>query len=107
MPIWSESIALNGEIGEYITMVRKDIDSDDWYLGSITNEDKRRLDVDLSFLDSNTSYVATIYKDPSNGGWESNPESLEITEKVFNSSDEYTIVLPEGGGQAIRFSPKK
>ena len=104
---WRESIALNGEIGEYITMVRKDINSDDWYLGSITNEDRRQLDVDLSFLDSNTSYVATIYKDPSDGGWESNPESLEITEKVFNSSDKYTIVLPEGGGQAIRFSPKK
>ena len=102
---WSESLALNGEIGKYITMARKDVNSDDWYLGSITNEEKRQIDVDLSFLDPELSYSATIYKDPENGGWESKPESLEIIEMVFNNSDMYSIVLPEGGGQAIKFSP--
>lgn len=102
---WSESLALNGEIGKYITMARKDVNSDDWYLGSITNEEKRQIDVDLSFLDPKLSYSATIYKDPENGGWESKPESLEIIEMVFNNSDMYSIVLPEGGGQAIKFSP--
>ena len=44
---WEDTKVLNGEIGKYITTVRKDIDSDDWYLGSITNEESRELNIDL------------------------------------------------------------
>ena len=102
---WEHTITLNGEIGKYITVARKDIGSDDWYLGSITNEDSRNINIDLSFLDDNRRYNATIYKDPTNGGWESNPEEVVIIEQVFNSNDTYEIVLPSGGGQAIRLSP--
>ena len=102
---WENTITLNGEIGEYITVARKDVESDDWYLGSITNEDSRNINIDLSFLDDNRKYNATIYKDPANGGWESRPEEVVIIELVFDSNDTYEIVLPSGGGQAIRLSP--
>ena len=104
---WEDTIVLNGEIGEYITTVRKDIDTDDWYLGSITNEKSRQLNVDLTFLESGMNYNATIYKDPIFGGWEAKPEEVEIITKQFNSQDSYNIDLPSGGGQAIRFSPIK
>ena len=102
---WEHTITLNGEIGEYITVVRKDIDSNDWYLGSITNEDSREFEIDLSFLDDDKNYNATIYKDPANGGWESKPEEVKIIKQIFKKNDKYQIVLPSGGGQAIRFSP--
>ena len=102
---WEDSIALNGEIGQYITIARKDINSEDWYLGSITNEDSRDVKVKLSFLDSNLQYKATVYKDPANTDWEVNPEEVEITEKVVSKNDKLTLNLGKGGGQAIRFSP--
>ena len=104
---WENTITLNGEIGEYITVVRKDMNSNDWYLGSITNEDSRDIEVNLSFLDPGLEYSATIYKDPKDGGWESKPEQVVIETKIVKNSDDYKIVLPSGGGQAIKFSPIK
>ena len=103
---WEETKILNGEIGKYITTVRKDRNSDDWYLGSITNENARKLDVQMSFLESGKEYNATIYKDPIDGGWETKPEEVIISNVQFKQGDQYTIELPPGGGQAIRFTPK-
>ena len=102
---WDTTVVINGEIGEYVTIVRKDRNSEDWYLGSITNEDSRDVKVKLSFLDSNLQYKATIYKDPANTDWEVNPEEVEITEKIVSKNDKLTLNLGKGGGQAIRFSP--
>ena len=102
---WEQTVVLNGEIGQYITTVRKDNHSDDWYLGSLTNEKGRNLNLNLSFLDSGVRYQATIYKDPTNGGWQSNPEEVVIETIVVEKNDVYKLSLMPGGGQAIRFSP--
>ena len=102
---WEQTIVLNGEIGQYITTVRKDNHSDDWYLGSITNENGRDLIINLSFLDPGIKYNATIYKDPDNGGWKSNPEEVIIENIIIEKDSDYRLTLAPGGGQAIRFSP--
>ena len=104
---WDKSIAINGEIGEYITMARKDVNSDDWYLGSITNEKGRNMTVSFSFLEPNKSYNATIYKDPGGGGWLKSPEEVVIENMVVDYTTLYKMYLPEGGGQAIKFTPVK
>tara|TARA_B100001769_G_C21904267_1_gene488162 strand:- start:397 stop:789 length:393 start_codon:yes stop_codon:yes gene_type:complete len=104
---WQESIAINGEIGEYITMVRKDIDSDDWYLGSITNEEDRELLISFSFLEPNKKYTATIYKDPIDGGWMEKPEEVVIENLIVDYTTIYKLMIPSGGGQAIKFTPIK
>ena len=102
---WENTIVLNGEIGKYITTARKDINSQDWYLGSITNEEERILDIKLTFLSPKIKYNATIYKDPINGGWEENPEEILIENIELQKNDEYQLRLSSGGGQAIRFTP--
>jgi alpha-glucosidase len=102
---WETSICINGEIGQYITMVRKDIASNDWFLGSITNEKSRELSVRLSFLDPGKRYTATIYKDPEAGGWNKKPEEVVIENQIVESGSTLNIILPSGGGQAIKFSP--
>jgi len=104
---WDKTIVLNGEIGKYITTVRKDIESEEWFLGSITNENSRNLDINLSFLNDGVLYNATIYKDPIFGGWKSKPEEVEIENKIVMKNDAYKIVLEPGGGQAIHFTPIK
>jgi len=104
---WDQTVVLNGEIGQYVSTARKDINSNDWYLGIITNENGRELSIDLSFLDTEKPYKATIYKDPSNGGWKSNPEEVIIETIVVKKDDTYTASLMPGGGQAIRFTPMK
>ncbi len=102
---WFDTRVLNAEIGEYITMVRKDKNSDDWYLGSLTNEKARNFKVKLSFLDPDKKYLAEIYADGADAHWESNPTSVEISEKIVDADTEMSLNLAAGGGQAIRFSP--
>lgn len=100
---WHTSFAVNAEIGDYLTMVRKDINSDDWYLGSMTDEHARVLDIDLSFLDENKTYQATIYRDADDAHWQHNPHAYTIESRNVTSKDKYQIKLAAGGGQAIRF----
>ena len=100
---WADTKVLNGEIGEYITTVRKDENSADWYLGSMTNEKARDLEVSLSFLDKNATYEAQIYTDAKGTDETHNPESVEITKKAVKASDVIKLHLGGAGGTAIRF----
>ncbi len=36
---WAETLVLNGEVGDFVTIARKDRESENWYLGSITDEE--------------------------------------------------------------------
>ena len=104
---WSTTKVLNGEIGEFITTARKDRFSSDWFLGSITNEQRRKVNISLSFLDKEHNYKAIVYKDPDDGGWLENPEEVVIVEKYVTYRDEIEIDLLPGGGQAIHFKAQK
>lgn len=100
---WEDTKVLNGKIGDYVTMVRKDRNSDDWYLGSVTDENSREFDIDLLFLDKREKYIAEIYADSENANWETNPLAIEITQEEVDMNSKIFIQLAEGGGQAIRF----
>lgn len=100
---WETTKVLNGEIGEYLTVVRKDRNSDNWFLGSITNENSRSFDISLDFLDEGKTYTATIYADAPDADWKTNPVAFFIERKEFRKGDVCTINLAPGGGQAISF----
>ena len=101
---WEETVVLNGEVAEYVTIARKDKNSKDWYLGSITNTEHRTFDIDLSFLDANGIYVAEYYADAEDADWETNPYGMSIGTKDVDEN--YTIRLARGGGHAVRFRYK-
>ncbi|MCX5511844.1 glycoside hydrolase family 97 C-terminal domain-containing protein, partial [Pseudomonas sp. BJa3] len=46
---WDDTRVLNGEVGDYVTIARKERGGNNWYLGSLTDEDGRTLTVPLSF----------------------------------------------------------
>jgi len=46
---WEETHRLNGEIGEYVTLARKQRGGKDWFIGSIINEKKRDFDLRSNF----------------------------------------------------------
>ncbi len=100
---WEESLVLNGEIGDYVTIVRKDRNGPDWYLGSVSDENPRVLSVPLGFLDRGRRYRAHIYRDGPNANWRGNREDIVIEQRVVTSTDTLTLNLAPGGGQAIRF----
>ncbi|REE82105.1 alpha-glucosidase [Lutibacter oceani] len=103
---WQDTKVLNAEIAEYITTVRKDKFSEDWYLGSLTNEESRSFDIDLSFLDPDATYEAQIYADEVGTTWKKNATKVAITTKEVKSTDTLKLNLGEGGGTAIRFVKK-
>ncbi|MDA3893086.1 MAG: glycoside hydrolase family 97 protein [Salinivirgaceae bacterium] len=100
---WETTKVLNAKIGDYYTVVRKDIDSNDWYLGSITDENELQLMVNLDFLEPGKKYRAEIYADAADAEFDKNPEAYKILEKEVDSTMDLTIQLAKGGGQAIRF----
>ena len=101
---WDTTVVVNGEIGEYVTIARRDRNSQDWYLGSITNEESRTFDVDLSFLVAKGEYTAEIYADGPNADWELNPYEMSIRKESVGTS--YKFKLARGGGHAVRFRHK-
>jgi len=102
---WDTSIFLNGEIGEFITMARKERNTDNWFLGSITDENERTIDIPLSFLDEGKEYTAKIYSDDENSHWDDNPTAYKIQSKSVTSKDSLKLKLAPGGGTAISFFP--
>ena len=79
---WDSTVVINGEIGEFITIARKDKESKDWYLGSITNQNDRIFKISLSFLDKG-EYKATIYKDGEFTDWAKKPNEYAVENKPW------------------------
>ncbi|GAB2494010.1 glycoside hydrolase family 97 protein [Pseudoxanthomonas sangjuensis] len=100
---WEESKVLNGEVGDYVTIARKVRGGNDWFLGSITDENPRELKVPLSFLDKGRKYTAQIYRDGPDADWKGKRESIVIEQREVTAGDTLTLKLAPGGGQAIRF----
>ena len=46
--VWDETVALAGEIGEYVVLARRK--GSTWYVGALNNWEPRDLELDLSFL---------------------------------------------------------
>ncbi len=102
---WQDTRVLNASIGNYLTVVRQDRNSADWYLGSITDEEGRVLAAPLHFLTPGKKYVAEIYRDGKNADWKNNPYDIEINKILVDNATTLTLRLSPGGGQAIRLRP--
>lgn len=101
---WETTKVLNGEVGDYVTIARKQRGGSDWFLGSITDENPRELKVPLSFLDKGRRYVAQIYRDGPDANWKGKRESVVVERREVTADDTLTLKLAPGGGQAIRFA---
>ena len=101
---WEFTRVPNGEVGDYATIVRKDRNSEDWYLGSVTDEHPRTLQVPLDFLDRGKTYQAQIYRDADDADYRGEKRyAFERDDQNVTAQDTLTVRLAPGGGQAIRF----
>jgi len=98
---WEKTLVPQAKIGEYVVMVRKDRNSDKWYIGAITNEQSRELTLKLDFLDPNVQYTAHIYADGDDADWKDNPYSIKIYTIPVKAQDELPLKMAAGGGVAI------
>ncbi|PNQ75153.1 alpha-glucosidase [Hanstruepera neustonica] len=98
---WQETKVLNGEVGDFVTIARKERITGNWFVGGITDENARTLDIDFGFLDTDETYQAIIYKDGQNAHWNDNPLDLEIETLQITKDTKLSIPLAEGGGFAM------
>ncbi|MEN5074139.1 glycoside hydrolase family 97 catalytic domain-containing protein [Isoptericola cucumis] len=99
---WDES-HVDAEIGDHVTTARRS--GDDWYVGVVTDEHDRTLDVPLDMLDDRTTYVAEIWADAFDASWKGNPTAVEVTRSLVTSEDVLSASLVGAGGQAVRLRP--
>lgn len=99
--VWDNTIAMNGKIGEYISIARRK--GDIWYVGSLTNWDARTLYLDLSFLGEG-SWQAEIFKD----GLNADRIAADYKKEIINipSDREINISMAAGGGYAMKIFRK-
>ena len=104
---WDTTRVIDGRIGDYVVVARRQRGSQSWFLGAITDEAGRTLDVPLSFLPAGRRYVAEIYADGPNANWLDNPLPVTISRRPVTSATRLRVVLAPGGGQAIRIRPAR
>jgi alpha-glucosidase len=104
---WDTTRVLDGRIGDYVAVARRERGGPAWFLGAITDEEARTLDVPLTFLTPGRRYVAEIYADGPKADWLDNPLPLSITRRTVTSATRLQLRLAPGGGQAIRIRPAR
>lgn len=105
---WEDTRVLNGEVGDYATIARKQRGGEDWYLGAVGDEEARTVSFKLDFLTPGKKYVAEIYRDGDDADYRTDKRhSIVIEQKAVSSADAMTLRLAPGGGAAIRFRKVK
>jgi hypothetical protein len=103
---WESSKVLDGEIADYVTIARKEKGTGNWFVGGITDENGRKQTINFNFLDEDSSYTATIYKDATDAHYDTNPEAYEIKTMDVTRTSAIDIDLAPGGGFAISLIKK-
>ena len=104
---WDESKYLEAEPGDYLTVVRKAKGKETWFLGAITDENARKSEIKLDFLDKGQKYKAIIYEDAKDAHWQKNPIAYKIRTLEVTNKSKINLNLAPGGGTAISFEPIK
>ncbi|MGI9076925.1 MAG: glycoside hydrolase family 97 catalytic domain-containing protein, partial [Gemmatimonadaceae bacterium] len=104
---WEETRVLHGKIGDYVAVARRERNGENWYVGAITDEERRTITIPLSFLSKGRSYVAEIYADGPDAHWLRNPLPVRISKRTVTAASRMSLVLAPGGGQAIRIRPAR
>lgn len=102
---WEQTRVPDAVIGDYIVTVRQERGGKDWYLGAITDENSREINVSLEFL-KNGRWTAQIYSDAPDASYEENPTAYTYSEQEVGPEDSLTLRLATSGGCAIRFVKK-
>jgi len=98
---WDDTKIIEAEPGDYLTIARKAKNGNDWFVGAITDENSRTLNLTLDFLEPGKKYKAVIYRDAENADWETNPEAYKIEKWMVTNKTKLKIPLAKSGGCAI------
>ena len=102
---WAETYVPDAKVGDYCVTVRKDKHSENWYVGAITDDEPREVTLTFEYLNSDTIYEATIYRDGSGAGWNTMPQKYVVERCTVTNVDKLKLQMASGGGFAIELVP--
>lgn len=99
---WDETIVLSGKIGEYIVIAKRK--GKNWYIGGITNDKNRDVEINFSFLEKETQFAMDMFIDGVNA--DSYAIDYKRNKKSINSSDNIPVKMVLNGGFACKLTSK-
>lgn len=103
---WEKSVLVDGKIGDFCVFARQERGSNNWYIGGITDEEAREIEVPLTMLEKDRTYTLTLYRDAEDADWDTNPYAYQIEEREVSSDDTLRIRMAPGGGFAAEMKTK-
>ncbi len=105
---WAESKLLDGAVGEFAVIARKDRNSAAWYVGAVTDETARQVKLPLAFLDPGKRYAATIWRDGAGAdGLGDDRHAMDVTVQTVTAASVLDLAIARAGGFAIELKPAK
>ncbi|MEM9324597.1 MAG: glycoside hydrolase family 97 catalytic domain-containing protein, partial [Bacteroidota bacterium] len=103
---WSKSKVLDGEIGDFVVIARKERDGNRWFIGGVSDENERVFELDFQFLAEGQTYQAIRYTDDTASHWDLNPTAIGIDTLSVERSSSMSLRMAPGGGFAISLTPQ-
>ncbi|HEY9049730.1 MAG TPA: glycoside hydrolase family 97 catalytic domain-containing protein [Ohtaekwangia sp.] len=91
---WDQTVPLDAKVEDYAVMAKQT--GNDWFVGAMTSEDARDIEVDFSFLPSGIDKVAEIWRD--NESTEANAKAYTREVITVNSASKLNFHLASEGG---------
>lgn len=98
---WQQTLVPHAKIGKYVTVARQQRGTDNWFIGSMTDETPVNLDLNLSFLGTG-KYRAYIYEDGPDANGMTNPYPMVTREIDVDASTVIPMHLAPSGGCVMR-----
>ena len=100
--VWDETRVLNAELGESIVFARRS--GDVWFVGGITDENGREIEISLDFLPEG-KFTLTSFEDGVNANRLAKDYKKSVRE--VNASQKLTLKMAREGGWVGKFEPVK
>ena len=98
---WDKSRYLLAEPGDMIVIARRAKGTAKWFVGGVTDENRRTAEFSFDFLDPEKSYVATLYADAPDADYRTNPEAYTIRTGKVTAKSKLKVEMAPGGGFAL------
>jgi hypothetical protein len=98
---WATTKYLEAEPGYYISIARKDKNSNNWFVGNSNGLNARTSTITLDFLEKGKKYEATIYADAADAHYKTNPQAYKITKQKVTYKSKLQLSTAPGGGYGI------
>jgi alpha-glucosidase len=99
--VWDTTIGVDGRIGQYAIMARKN--GDRWFVGALGDWGKHTFDIHADFLMKDRKYKMTFLQDGINA--DNHPSDYEIKSQEITFGDDIKIMMASGGGWAAIIKP--